>query len=588
MKQYIHFAALLLLLLLGAVAPEALGGVFVTEAQSFSGNSSAAAERAFFREHLGSSSPKQWALNQPGTISKTKFFGSEIWQNISDASQQSFTGNLHSQPTTLLQFKFEKAITINNKASSRSLDVLGNLGEDIMDDFYRKDGWEAIDGKRGRQGIDGLYVKRDKNGRIKDFIIADAKTGSSKLRDTRHGRQLDKRWCRHNLKELLKTARQAKPADPQRIADLEQLVSLHKQDKGRKPRVFSVKFENGVCVIKHTDAKGNVIGNPYKVDMRGNGRQQKRIYKSIEKNIARHNPKSAAKITAKIRDGFAKGKCQNNSDLYRAVKREIPDRKLANQVVREMKKEGLSKQAAREKGKMVASRRSGFKSGASQAGLALLMGIGQGGLSVESLTGIGKGLAIDAATDAFVEQGARYGSRALASSQLKNAGKKVTQKALSNSVSKLAPTFAKVGGSLVSVAFAGWEVYGFYQQYSSGTMSSEEFWTHTSIAAAGGLGGVAATAAVSSYLATGAALGTVGGPLGTAIGVGVGAVVAGVAAGVDYFYTQHKVAEMQAKIRADRVRLAQEDARRTEEEKKAKIIALDNQIDTAWTKLLAH
>jgi len=81
----------------------------------------------------------------------------------------------------------------------------GDYGESIVGKFYlehhlKKSGnWESISARFGRQGIDQIYLKYDRLGRIRDIMVGEVKYGSSKLGMTKDGIQMGNRWTQKRL-----------------------------------------------------------------------------------------------------------------------------------------------------------------------------------------------------------------------------------------------------------------------------------------------------------------------------------------------------------------------------------------------------
>jgi hypothetical protein len=77
-------------------------------------------------------------------------------------------------------------------------DVKGTFGEMVMDRVVlgtpRGGGWEAVGVSAKPQGIDGLYVKRDRSGAPRDLLVGEAKFGGSRLGVTKDGKQLSTTW----------------------------------------------------------------------------------------------------------------------------------------------------------------------------------------------------------------------------------------------------------------------------------------------------------------------------------------------------------------------------------------------------------
>lgn len=71
----------------------------------------------------------------------------------------------------------------------------GEVNEKLMDRYYSLQNWESLSGQTGRQGIDGLYVRRHDNGRINRILFSEAKFGTSQLAITKQcGQQMTKTW----------------------------------------------------------------------------------------------------------------------------------------------------------------------------------------------------------------------------------------------------------------------------------------------------------------------------------------------------------------------------------------------------------
>jgi len=82
---------------------------------------------------------------------------------------------------------------INNK--------VGAINETLMNKYFKSTGWTKIEGEVGRNGIDGLFIKR-KNGVVSDVIIAESKYNKSGLQHTQHGKQMTNQWILKKLEVL--------------------------------------------------------------------------------------------------------------------------------------------------------------------------------------------------------------------------------------------------------------------------------------------------------------------------------------------------------------------------------------------------
>ena len=75
----------------------------------------------------------------------------------------------------------------------------GNLCEMMMDQYYISKGYTPLHKRvtslddKGHQGIDGVYEKDGK------YVIVDAKYGTARLGETKHGRQMSEEWIIERL-----------------------------------------------------------------------------------------------------------------------------------------------------------------------------------------------------------------------------------------------------------------------------------------------------------------------------------------------------------------------------------------------------
>lgn len=79
--------------------------------------------------------------------------------------------------------------------------AVGAINENLMVRFFKDSGWESIPGQVGRQGIDGLFVKRE-GGVIKEVMIVESKYNTGMLQPTNHGIQMSEQWVKRKLLEL--------------------------------------------------------------------------------------------------------------------------------------------------------------------------------------------------------------------------------------------------------------------------------------------------------------------------------------------------------------------------------------------------
>lgn len=76
--------------------------------------------------------------------------------------------------------------------------TLGTLGETIIENnsltsFLNETGnWHTLSPRLGRQGLDHIFIKQDKMGRIRDLMIGETKYRNSQLGHTKDGIQMGK------------------------------------------------------------------------------------------------------------------------------------------------------------------------------------------------------------------------------------------------------------------------------------------------------------------------------------------------------------------------------------------------------------
>jgi len=80
---------------------------------------------------------------------------------------------------------------------------VGTINENVMNKYFQSTGWTKIEGEVGRNGIDGLFIKK-KNGVIIDILVVESKYNKSGLQHTQHGQQMTKQWISKKVDDLIK------------------------------------------------------------------------------------------------------------------------------------------------------------------------------------------------------------------------------------------------------------------------------------------------------------------------------------------------------------------------------------------------
>jgi len=84
--------------------------------------------------------------------------------------------------------------------------VNGYATECVMDYFYTSSGWHKIEGEVGRNGLDGLYIKKEK-GIVRDVLVAESKWNTSRLGRSGKNKltkQMSQKWVLRSLNRLKK------------------------------------------------------------------------------------------------------------------------------------------------------------------------------------------------------------------------------------------------------------------------------------------------------------------------------------------------------------------------------------------------
>lgn len=145
-------------------------------------------------------------LNKKPLLSETKETNLKDFKELTNIKEISASKN---ELNELKKYKESLGKYIEDKFNECDLEckevekIKGNICERFMDDFYGKD-WQRIEGERGVNGIDGLYIKRDKDGNIKDVLIVECKYNTSQLKRTQHGMQMSKNWTTNAVENLIK------------------------------------------------------------------------------------------------------------------------------------------------------------------------------------------------------------------------------------------------------------------------------------------------------------------------------------------------------------------------------------------------
>jgi len=111
--------------------------------------------------------------------------------NLDNYSELMTKSPLHVQIAN--KYPYMNLTQINHK--------VGSINENIMKKYFRSTGWIQIEGEIGRNGIDGLFIKK-KNGMIYDVMVVESKYNKSGLQHTNNGQQMSKDWILKKIHNL--------------------------------------------------------------------------------------------------------------------------------------------------------------------------------------------------------------------------------------------------------------------------------------------------------------------------------------------------------------------------------------------------
>lgn len=121
--------------------------------------------------------------------------------------------------------------------------LVGNVNEALMHKSFIRAGWKKINGEIGVNGIDGLYVKKNKSGVITDVLIAESKYNKSGLNKTANGKQMSKVWIKSHIEKL-----QAKYPDNKDYQSVKRFVD----NDSYRSLVWNLKIDKGNMIFEVT------------------------------------------------------------------------------------------------------------------------------------------------------------------------------------------------------------------------------------------------------------------------------------------------------------------------------------------------
>jgi len=171
------------------------------------------------------------------------------------------------------------AMKYSNMSLTQINHKIGTLNENIMNKYFQSTGWTKLEGEVGRNGIDGLFVKR-KNGIIIDVLIVESKYNKSGLQYTKNGQQMTKQWLTKKIKDLKKKY----PNDKNYEA-----IEKHIDNDNYRGLLWNLKIkdDNIIISLKKVNDKNNKI-----ITSNLKGREKIKINYNGNQEININNPQS--------------------------------------------------------------------------------------------------------------------------------------------------------------------------------------------------------------------------------------------------------------------------------------------------------
>jgi len=159
--------------------------------------------------------------------------------------------------------------------------AVGAINENIMHKYFHSRGWQQIEGEVGRNGIDGLYIKKNSQGVIVDILVVESKYNKSGLQHTQHGKQMSTEWVLKKLDVL-------KNKYPNNKDYL--VIEKYVQNDSYRSMLWNMKIKDDSLLIslkKVHDKQGVVITENLK------GSEKMKINYANNRSINLNNPETA-------------------------------------------------------------------------------------------------------------------------------------------------------------------------------------------------------------------------------------------------------------------------------------------------------
>lgn len=151
------------------------------------------------------------------------------------------TALLMQGKSELHQMAFIRCVPTNKQQLDKDV---GSISEDVMHASYKNSGWSRLPSEINGRGIDGLYVKTNKDGVVVDVLIAETKYRSSPLGYTKDGKQMSHEWVLSRASQL-----KEKYPDNQSYRTIEK----HVKEKNYRAQLFNIDVHENKMSINVTN-----------------------------------------------------------------------------------------------------------------------------------------------------------------------------------------------------------------------------------------------------------------------------------------------------------------------------------------------
>ncbi len=142
----------------------------------------------------------------------------------------------------------------------------GAVSEHISSSMYKKNGYSQINAEVGRNGVDGLFIKKDSTGKIKTVVFSEVKHGDAKLgwiqdpKDkTKRIKQMSKEWKIIKLDEKIASLRKL-PNSEKAIKELNEIKKIVEKgiDKSQITRINNLGGDKYSITVNELNQDGTI------------------------------------------------------------------------------------------------------------------------------------------------------------------------------------------------------------------------------------------------------------------------------------------------------------------------------------------